>query len=97
MPLTGILAEIAEERLAQDKKWGFPQPAFSTPEGALAVLAEEFGEIAKEVVEMGAGVRNDELATFKQHRGWLRKELIQTAAVAVAWIQQLEWENHHVR
>lgn len=48
----------------------------------LAVLAEEFGEVAREVAEGVAGNGVDLDA--------LRKELIQVAAVAVAWAEWID-------
>jgi len=46
-----------------------------------AVLAEEFGEVANAALEVGYG--SGSLAH-------LREELIQTAAVAVAWVEYLD-------
>jgi hypothetical protein len=52
----------------------------STPtEYRLAVLAEEFGEVAKALNEMRVGEPAD-----------LRAELVQVAAVATAWIEGLD-------
>ena len=48
----------------------------------LAVLAEEFGEVAHEVNE-GIGGRKVDIAK-------LRKELIQVGAVCVAWVEALD-------
>lgn len=55
----------------------------------LSVLAEEFGEAAKEVNDMA------EYGEEYQRRMKLRAELIQTAAVCIAWLEsadmQPEW------
>lgn len=49
---------------------------------ALAVLAEEFGEVAHEVNEgIGDG--------RKINKQKLKKELVQTAAVCIAWLEKL--------
>jgi len=47
----------------------------------LAVLAEEFGEVANAVLETSYGADGDE---------HLREELIQVAAVAVAWVEAID-------
>ena len=47
-----------------------------------AVLGEEFGEVARAVCE---GISGN-----SEHRANLREELVQVAAVAVAWIQRLD-------
>ena len=88
-----FILQLIDERSRQDAKWGFPQPAMSTPESALAILAEEFGECAREVVEMGCAFREGKQHHFNMHRKNLKKELIQTAAVAIAWLQQMEHED----
>lgn len=71
-----ILDEIHIERQAQDAKFG-NQTGKGIPEWH-AILAEEVGEAAKEICEIlhGGGSREN-----------LRVELIQSAAVAVAFIQ----------
>lgn len=49
----------------------------------LAILAEEFGEVARAVLE-AEGLAND------KHNKALRKELIQVAAVCVKWASGLD-------
>lgn len=49
----------------------------------LAVLAEEFGEVARELAE-----RSIDVARFDEDK--LYTELIQVAAVAVAWAEALQ-------
>ena len=71
-----ILAEISLERDKQMAKWGkqdHPLPYW------LAILAEEFGEAAKEIVD-----------SPHQPTPNLRTELIQLAAVAVQMLEDLE-------
>lgn len=67
------LIEVTQERARQTRKWGEQN---HDNERWLAILAEEFGEIAKEVVE---GDEEQQLP-----------ELIQLAAVAVAWIECID-------
>lgn len=56
-----------------------------TPSEKVAVLAEEFGEVAHEVTESIGNHSELDLTA-------LRKELIQVAAVAVAWVECLDRE-----
>jgi hypothetical protein len=76
-----VLRDVAVERQHQEHlklagKFRFTcaDRGLSDPE-RLAILAEEFGEVARDVVERGEG---------------LRRELIQIAAVCVAWIERLD-------
>lgn len=52
----------------------------------LAVLAEEFGEVASIVCKLQAGREEAAQVSAKD----LREELIQVAAVAVAWAESIE-------
>ena len=71
-----------DERLRQHEKWIAPhswgQGDCSSTEVAplvkLAVLAEEFGEVARAILEHQGDER-------------LRAELVQVAAVAIAWLE----------
>lgn len=76
MLITDILREIHFERHAQDDKFG-NQMVNGIPKWH-AILAEEAGEASKEICEIlfGGGSREN-----------LRVELIQTAAVAAAFVQ----------
>lgn len=65
--------EIRLEREAQDEKWGFPQR--NTYCEWSSILAEEMGELAKELNELNFG-RGD--------RARMRAEAIQVAAVAIS-------------
>lgn len=72
-----LFAEIAAERNRQDAKWGgAPGIDRRDDHTYAAVLGEEFGEVCKAWLE-----RDTEA---------LRAELVQTAAVAVAWIEELD-------
>ena len=75
-----IFDDICQERTRQIKKFGH-QLDVSLP-GNLAILAEEFGEVAKEVVEFSLLHKTEETAK-------LEEELIQTAAVCVQWVEKI--------
>lgn len=84
-----VYAAIDIERRLQEKYLAAGKFAYTcasnemTPAEKLSVLAEEYGEAAHEVNEgigSGRSVNVDKL----------RSELIQIAAVAVAWIESLE-------
>jgi NTP pyrophosphatase (non-canonical NTP hydrolase) len=71
-----IFEHIAEERERQDSK--HPLPHGFKYVDRLAILVEEVGEVGK--------------AIFEDNRLELRDELIQVAAVAVRWIEQIDNE-----
>jgi len=72
-----ILRHVSVERDAQDRKWGgVPGTERWDDHTYAAVLGEEVGECCK------AWLERDTTA--------LRAELVQTAAVAVAWIEELD-------
>lgn len=71
-----VTQEVLNEVARQDRLWGPPVTQAQNPYVRLAILAEEFGEYAREVCE---------------HRGQrAREELIQIAAVAVANIERID-------
>ena len=75
-----ILHEVRAERERQDKKWG--EQNHNHVEYS-AILGEEYGEVCKASLEVHFGYEGadpDEV----------RKELIQTAAVAVAFIECID-------
>lgn len=83
--LLDILAErFRQERLCRAGK--FPHTLASpslSPAECLAVLAEEFGEVARPVADaLASGSKPDQEA--------LRSELVQLAACCVAWLEQLD-------
>lgn len=87
IPLESKMSEAIEairiERERQDKKWGVQNHNLMT---WLGILAEEFGEAAKEINE------------FHFRDAWLedvRAELVQTAAVAVAMVEYID--RHSVK
>jgi hypothetical protein len=83
----GIWTAVQAERRRQRDKWSGPHawgmgdcssPGVPAPVKA-AVLAEECGEAAR--------------AALEQNGDQLRKELVQVAAVAVAWLEFLTTEG----
>jgi len=87
-----VLMDISDERLRQDAKWGVQNHSQMI---WLGILAEEFGEAAKEINELhfrpGDAVHIDNSHECKPHRiERVRAELIQVAAVAVAMVESLD-------
>lgn len=79
-----VIREIIEERSRQDLKWGeqnWIDPAWTS------ILSEEVGEAAREAND-GTWPPHDKTREESTRR--LRKELIQVAAVAVAWIEAID-------
>jgi NTP pyrophosphatase (non-canonical NTP hydrolase) len=73
-----ILSAVSDERDRQDEKWG-GVPGLDRGDNDVkypAVLGEEFGEVCQAWLE-------GDLAN-------LRTELVQVAAVAVAWVEELD-------
>jgi hypothetical protein len=75
-----IFADILEERKRQREKWGIQTHLLSS---WLMILGEEFGEACKAGNE--CYFRDSDLSN-------LRKELIQTTAVAIAIIESIDGE-----
>jgi NTP pyrophosphatase (non-canonical NTP hydrolase) len=74
--MDNVFRLVREERRQQDAKWGPSNRILvGTPEEQLAILVEEVGEVAKAVVERDAEETEN--------------ELIQVAAVAVAWLESI--------
>ncbi len=69
-----ILNAIVDERVRQDEKWG--DQSGHTAEFWYTILGEEVGEVANAVLN-----QNDKA---------IEKELLQVAAVAVAWLEARE-------
>ena len=82
--LDAVFAEvIRQDILARAGKFGGLHILPSGPDHArFAVLAEEVGEVAREL--------NEELMGRRQPEGALVKELIQVAACAVAWATAID-------
>jgi len=80
-----VLTDIRIERQRQDAKFG--EKRDYTAAFWLAVLAEEFGEASKEVVEFSSC---DWDAVKEIRLRNLRTELLQVAAVAVAMVEHID-------
>lgn len=77
LPTAAVLYAVAAERERQDAKWGRAAGLWKDSDGVkVAVLGEEFGEVCRALLENEGAAR-------------LRAELIQVAAVAVAWSETL--------
>lgn len=94
-----ILIEVSQEREHQEslcRSGKFRATCATTGEDemtdveCLAVFAEEFGEVAHEVTDgMPSPIGADQTE--------LRKELLQCAAVCVAWIERIDFNMLPVR
>ena len=76
-------AAIIQERLRQERK--FPDQ-WPTELEWLAILAEEFGEVAHEI----ADVIDPTLDSEDDRRERLWSEVVQVAAVCVRWLEQMQ-------
>lgn len=79
-----ILEDIRAERFRQDEKWGVQD------HGSLlwnAILGEEVGEVSKCLLEISWAKTPEEAQRLFDH---LKEELVQVAAVAVAWHESLD-------
>ena len=70
---------ISAERGRQDEKWGYPQNNTFAEWGSY--LAEECGEAVQQLNDLNIGVGDEDK---------LREELIQTAAMCLSILEQLE-------
>jgi len=82
MSKISICTDILNERARQDEKWGEQDHENLA---WLAVLAEEVGEVSTETLHDRFGY------PFKISD--LRADLVQVAAVAVAWIESIDRTN----
>lgn len=86
-----VLFEVVAERTRQETKWGQQE---HNPSDYYLILAEEYGEVAKEIVEYNANEAGPYDAGYIPVRrlrlNQMRKELIQTAAVAVAFVERID-------
>ena len=91
-----VLVEVKEERIKQDEKWGQQD---NKPIEWLGILMEEVGESSKEITDrmLTKFVSIEELEEYSKHCNpdtyyllRYRKEMIQTAAVAIAAIESLD-------
>lgn len=75
-----IVQDVLDERERQDDKWGVQNHLDLTWN---AILMEEAGEAAQEILTQSFGAAGN-------GHGDLREELVQIAAVAVAWIEAID-------
>lgn len=87
-----VLEEVSDERVAQDQKWGEQ----NHPNGTCASLYTGMADSWKKMWDKGNYTWNtilsEEFFESQAEEGdeALRKELIQVAAVAVAWIECID-------
>lgn len=84
-----VYQALDQERARQDAKWGAQRSL--TPLLWLAVLSEEAGEVARAVLDLGRrrDIPSPLLSPDEEGVQHLREELVQVAAVAVAWLERL--------
>lgn len=85
-----IFLHISDERERQEAKftgWSVASDALNDNE-RLAILTEEVGEVARELCERLGKCRSP--MQIEASEAMLRRELVQTAAVCVAWIEALD-------
>ena len=76
-PTAVVLRDLADERVRQNRLWNRePGRWLLSDEAKLVVLVEEVGEVARAIHD-------------REETDHLREELIQIAAVAVAWAETL--------
>lgn len=95
MSVSRVLVDVSNERARQEAKCaakraeGFPWRSLADPlctdERRIATLGEEFGEVCREISDAGGDGR--------EPGPNLRVELIQLAALAVAWIEHIDEET----
>ncbi len=78
-----VLADVAEERLRQDVKFGEQNHG---PEWWLIIALEELGEAGEVVVQLGLGDPDPKGFVWADYR----KEMVQVAAVVVAAIEAFD-------
>lgn len=78
--MSNVWEDIRRERERQDKRWGSPGPRNLGHDRWSLVLQEELGEVAMAVLD-----QQPEQAVYD--------ELVQVAAVAVAWLEAMEWKR----
>lgn len=91
-----ILDEVEAERYRQDEKWGQQNHPNGTGETRQRVDADECRAVCQRNFARGDGTWHDVLleevaeAFAERETAKLREELVQVAAVAVAWIECLD-------
>lgn len=90
-----VLGDVADERYRQDKKWGVQSHPDGTGVGMLAELGAELEAAARHALSESptyAAILAEEVGEALQEGdpAKLREELVQVAAVAVAWVQLID-------
>lgn len=92
-----ILDAVTQERFRQEQKKAEGKFKFTCADVGMsnleryAVLGEEVGEVARHM--LGAERLAYDGGSAEDERRWLRVELVQVAAVAVAWVEGLDAER----
>ena len=99
-PINPVLLEIARERTSQDEKWGEQ----NHPDGT-SINNKWLADIARNITDQNAqngkltwlDILNEEVgeASAEETPEALRTELIQSAAVLVAWIECIDRRNQN--
>lgn len=86
--LNDVLNDVVLERSRQDKKWGEQN---HMPPVWISILSEELGELCQAVNEtiFDNGVNERKKGGYEN----MRKEAIQVAAVAVAFVEYLDRDS----
>ena len=79
LPMFNAMQDISDERIRQINKWG---PQYHDDPTWMLILSEEVGEVAKSIIDRIHSGNADIVET--------RKEIVQVAAVAVAWLECLD-------
>ena len=94
--MMAVFERIADERLRQQCllaegrfKYNTAQPT-TGPFKKLAILVEEVGEVANAIDCLENGDKATDLEIRQARMSHLREELVQVAAVAVAWLESME-------
>jgi len=88
-----VLERVADERKRQDEKWGVQD---HNAVEWVAILTEEVGEASKEAVDFHFNNGTEDVNTpasrevQEKRIKALKKELIQTAAVAIQAVESIE-------
>jgi len=80
------IEEVADELIRQEKIWG--DQSNHSDEYWLTILVEEVGEAAMAILALDKNA-NPRVAN-REHSGNVRRELIQTAAVAINWAEAIK-------
>lgn len=93
--LFNVLGDVVEERLRQDEKWGEQNHPDGTAQPGSKETADDMRDLcnanAKAGVLTWTDILDEEIAeAYAETDTKLRTELVQTAAVVVAWIEAID-------